>query len=138
MWNHFICLQVVKRCKLTSVARWDLCEFIHNGKPVGVGPQLIQHPQSFRIIQCKSNTGCNKTHFTEFIYLLFLLQTTNEQLYRVIKKSLCTWRLYCNHQVHRDFLITLFITTVSPYIIYTATCFDISMSSSESFTFVPC
>ena len=29
--------------------------------------------------------------------------------YRVIKKSLCTWRLYCNHQVHRDFLITLYI-----------------------------
>ena len=29
------------------------------------------------------------------------------------------------------------ITTVSPYIIYTATCFDISVSSSGSFTFVP-
>jgi len=28
--------------------------------------------------------------------------------YRVIKKSLCTWRFYCNNQVHRDFLITLY------------------------------
>jgi len=27
-----------------------------------------------------------------------------EVLYRVIKMSLCTWRLYCNHQVHREFL----------------------------------
>jgi hypothetical protein len=27
----------------------------------------------------------------------------NWYLYRVIKNSLCTWRLYCNHQVHRDF-----------------------------------
>jgi len=24
-------------------------------------------------------------------------------IYRVIKKSVCTWRLYCYHQVHRDF-----------------------------------
>jgi len=29
-------------------------------------------------------------------------------LYRVIKKSLCSCFLYCNHQVHRDFLITLY------------------------------
>jgi len=28
-------------------------------------------------------------------------------LYRVIKTSLCTWWLYCNRQVHRDFLIIL-------------------------------
>ena len=27
----------------------------------------------------------------------------------VIKKSLCTWWFYCNRQVYRDFLITLFI-----------------------------
>jgi hypothetical protein len=44
-------------------------------------------------------------------FLLFLLQTTNAQLY---------------------------ITKTSLYIIYTATCFDISVLSSESFTFVPC
>ena len=25
------------------------------------------------------------------------------------QKSLCTWRLYCNDQVHRDFLITLHV-----------------------------
>jgi hypothetical protein len=31
-----------------------------------------------------------------------------EILYRVIKKSLCTWWLYCNCQVYRDFLITLY------------------------------
>ena len=30
-------------------------------------------------------------------------------IYSVIKKSLCTWRLYCNHQVHRHFLIVLYI-----------------------------
>jgi len=30
-------------------------------------------------------------------------------LYRVMKKSLCTWRLYCKHQVHREFLITLYL-----------------------------
>jgi len=26
----------------------------------------------------------------------------------MIKKCLCTWLLYCNYQVHRDFLITLY------------------------------
>lgn len=30
---------------------------------------------------------------------------------RVIKRSLCTWLLYCNHQVHRDPLITLYYVT---------------------------
>jgi len=30
-------------------------------------------------------------------------------LYRVIKKSLCTWWLQYSRQVHRDFLITLYI-----------------------------
>ena len=30
-------------------------------------------------------------------------------LYRVIKKSLCTWRLQYNHQMDRDFLIILYI-----------------------------
>jgi len=36
--------------------------------------------------------------------------TLPEELYkyRVIKKSLCTLLLYCNHQVHRDFLIALY------------------------------
>jgi cytochrome c oxidase assembly factor CtaG len=43
--------------------------------------------------------------------VLFLLQPTNAQLY---------------------------ITTASLYIIYTAACFDISMSSSGCFTFMPC
>jgi hypothetical protein len=30
-------------------------------------------------------------------------------LYRVIKKSLCTWWLQYNHQVHRDLFITLYV-----------------------------
>jgi len=34
--------------------------------------------------------------------------TNVQAIYRVIKKSLCTWRLHYNHQVHRDFLITLY------------------------------
>jgi hypothetical protein len=29
--------------------------------------------------------------------------------YRVIKKYLCTWQFYCNHQVYRDVWITLYI-----------------------------
>jgi hypothetical protein len=33
----------------------------------------------------------------------------NQSVYRVIKKSLCTWRLLYKNQVHRDFLITLYI-----------------------------
>jgi len=33
-------------------------------------------------------------------------------LYRVIKKCLCTCFLYCNHQVHRDLLITLYKTLI--------------------------
>jgi len=28
--------------------------------------------------------------------------------YRMIKKSLCTWQLHCNHQMHRNVLITLY------------------------------
>jgi hypothetical protein len=35
-------------------------------------------------------------------------------------------------------LTTVCIKTVSLFIIYTPTCFDISMLSSGSFTFVPC
>jgi len=31
-----------------------------------------------------------------------------ERKYRVIKKSLCTWWLQYNRQVHRDLLITLY------------------------------
>jgi hypothetical protein len=31
-----------------------------------------------------------------------------QAIYRVIKKSLCTWRLQYNHQLHRDVLITLY------------------------------
>ena len=38
--------------------------------------------------------------------------TLPSELYRVIKKALCAWRLQYNHQVHRDFLITLYISTV--------------------------
>ena len=34
-------------------------------------------------------------------------------LYRMIKKSLCTWWLFCNCQGHRDFLITLYMGSVS-------------------------
>jgi len=51
---------------------------------------------------------------------------------------------YNVHTVHLlSFLLQssnaqLYITTVYLYIIYTSTCFDISTSSSESFTFVPC
>jgi len=41
----------------------------------------------------------------------------NPRLYRVIKKSLCTLRLYCNHQVHRDFLITLYILRLLRFIL---------------------
>jgi hypothetical protein len=37
-------------------------------------------------------------------------------LYRVIKKSLCTWRLQYKNQVHRDFLITLYNTHIYIYI----------------------
>ena len=43
--------------------------------------------------------------------LLSLLIT----IYRVIRKFLCTWRFYCNLQVHSDFLITLYMTNVIAY-----------------------
>jgi hypothetical protein len=39
----------------------------------------------------------------------------NMAKYMVIKKCLGTWLLYCNHQVHRDFLITLFIAVNSEH-----------------------
>ena len=38
------------------------------------------------------------------------LYNSQQNCHRVNKKSLCTWRLYCNHQAHRDFLITLYIS----------------------------
>jgi hypothetical protein len=31
------------------------------------------------------------------------------------KKILCTWRLYCNHRVQRDFLTTLYISPKKEY-----------------------
>ena len=39
-------------------------------------------------------------------------QEDRQWTYRVIKKSLCTWRLQYNHQVYRDFLITLYNVTL--------------------------
>jgi len=50
-------------------------------------------------------------YYLVFINFLFLLQPTNAQLY---------------------------ITTVSFYMLYTPTYFDISISYAGSFTFVPC
>jgi len=32
-----------------------------------------------------------------------VLESQCSESYRVIRRSLCTWRLYCNHQGHRDF-----------------------------------
>jgi len=37
-----------------------------------------------------------------------MVKMPEQENYRVIKKSLCTCFLYCNHQVYRDFLITLY------------------------------
>jgi hypothetical protein len=54
----------------------------------------------------------------KILFLLFVVFITNNKL-----KSNVT---------------TVFITRVSFYIIYIPTCFDISMSSSETFTIVPC
>ena len=34
---------------------------------------------------------------------------TNSKKYKVITKSLSTWWFYCNRQVHRDILISLFV-----------------------------
>ena len=48
------------------------------------------------------------------IYFTFINKKTLKSInyriyiYRVIKEPLCTWHLYCNHQVYRDFLITLY------------------------------
>jgi hypothetical protein len=35
----------------------------------------------------------------------------------VMKKSLYTWSLYCNGQMHRDFLNTLYISVKHTFII---------------------
>ena len=57
----------------------------------------------------------NRRHaaFTALLVHIFLLSGQRLCIvnisYRVIKESLCTWRLYYNHQVHRDFLITMYI-----------------------------
>ena len=50
---------------------------------------------------------CNTNCF--FILTTVVWTRLSVTLYRVIKKSLCTWRLYCNHLVLRDFLITLYV-----------------------------
>jgi len=63
--------------------------------------------------------------YTQFNPLGTALNHTNETLnrHRVTKKSLCTWWLYCNRQVHRDVLITLYKNsrpiTVSKFIVWT-------------------
>jgi hypothetical protein len=52
---------------------------------------------------------CQKIPFNiKICYLNIIINITsnNFRIYRVIKTSLCTW--FCNHQVHRDFLITLY------------------------------
>ena len=74
----------------------------------------------------------------------------SESLYRLSYTSpLCpyVWGAFCLSTYHLIIFI-VFVTTdqmhnymsqqcVSLYIIYTATCFDISLSSSGSYTFVP-
>jgi hypothetical protein len=52
-------------------------------------------------------------------------------MYRVIKKSLCTWRLYCNHLVHWDFFITLYYV----YLFNLLICSEIFYSFLIRFTF---
>ena len=42
-----------------------------------------------------------------------MVLSDNRMLYRVIKKSLCICFLHCNHQVHRDVLITLYFAMCS-------------------------
>ena len=48
---------------------------------------------------------CNEKHVQMWHYAP---QIFSSRLYRVIKKSLCTWWVQYKKQVHRDFLITLF------------------------------
>jgi len=82
------------------------------------GPRFEHH-----VIRKHSGLGLTCTHWTKleekwkmgehFLPLLLtpvLLGSCSllNVKYRVIKKSLCIWWLYCNRQVQRDFLITLY------------------------------
>ena len=75
------------------------------------------HPQA---VFNDDNSQCTVSHINykinsgipELFYGAYgdcqILKFRCKLLYRVIKKSLCTWRLQYKNQVHRDFLITLY------------------------------
>ena len=56
-----------------------------------------------------------------------IITNAHKSLYRVIKNSLCTWHMYCNNQVHRDFLITRYNVLITLVIFLKNT----SISSTE-------
>jgi len=56
---------------------------------------LFPHTSKYQFNMQDSLKLCDKTH------------SLSETLYKV-----CSWRLQYNHQVHRDFLITLYIITL--------------------------
>jgi len=56
------------------------------------------------------------TNFMQGIYNYIPETNRVSRIYRVIKKSLCTFWLFCNHQVHREFLITLYSVAALLYL----------------------
>jgi hypothetical protein len=64
-------------------------------------------------------TKTNLRHYLSFVYFVNhplhvsgIFVAYHQEVYcvyKMIKQSLCTCFLYCNRQVHRDFLITLYV-----------------------------
>jgi len=97
-----ICLLHVSNCVEQNYCEGDSCACVEETLSSSV-------PQTF-CLQETTTAPCSTSiefslrpkHCVHFIFICIYLF-----IYRVIKRSLCTWWLYCNRQVHRDFLITL-------------------------------
>ena len=64
---------------------------------------------------CKHYANARPCNFLRMLLVSctpYVLWSLHRISYRMIKKSLCTWRLQYNHQEHRDCLITLCMLSV--------------------------
>ena len=62
------------------------------------------HRATFRILSSSKSPNFIETKFEKKNKKNYIFKVTTGWF----KKTLCTWRLYWNHKVHRDFLITLY------------------------------
>ena len=103
---------------------WHLYGFLYQRVTATLQVQnLICPPLSSCLHSATSHCSTFHMHITKSLReWVFRNNSLNYALYSVIKESLCTWWLYRNLQVHRDFLITLLFGPRSANVFSTCHC----------------